>query len=204
MKDMGGPIGGTFAYKMKNSSRTIATIKQRQKQKLALTSKTHLPSTNFSRQRGFVMASAAQTTTFAEQTAFAAKVAKETAAVEWAVQQVNQIIMWSNRLYACLWLSRWYRLDFATKDGFDIKILGWRLFTMWEGLHVVSPWRFCSCPLGLALVSWRHNLFFVFFYKSTEEQQEQQQQRRRVRQRRTTRDGQDIFAVTFFDGDKPK
>eukprot|EP00903_Cladosiphon_okamuranus_P010523 g9953.t1 len=72
------------------------------------------------------MASSATMTTFAEQKAFAAKLAKEKAAVEWAVQQ------------------------------------------------------------------------------STEEQQEQQRPRRRVRQRRTTRDGQDIFAVTFFDGNKPK
>ncbi|CAN0113612.1 unnamed protein product [Ectocarpus fasciculatus] len=70
---------------------------------------------------------AAATTTFAEQRAFAAKAAKEKAAVEWAIQQAD------------------------------------------------------------------------------EEQREQEQQpRRRAKQRRTTRDGLDIFAVTFFDGDKPK
>ncbi|CAM9530204.1 unnamed protein product, partial [Ectocarpus sp. 13 AM-2016] len=41
--------------------------------------------------------------------------------------------------------------------------------------------------------------------KANEEQRGQEQRpRRRAKQRRTTRDGLDIFAVTFFDGDKPK
>ncbi|CAN0343642.1 unnamed protein product, partial [Pylaiella littoralis] len=71
-------------------------------------------------------AAAEKTTTFAEQRAFAAQVAKEKAAAQWAMQE------------------------------------------------------------------------------SAEEQREQEEPRRRVRQRRTTRDGRDIFAVTFFDGYKPK
>lgn len=53
-------------------------------------------------------------------------------------------------------------------------------------------------------MTWKISPLLVSVEQSTAEQREQQQPRRRVRQRRTTRDGQDIFAVTFFDGDKPK
>lgn len=61
-----------------------------------------------------------------------------------------------------------------------------------------------AVAVGTAWIILNLTFAFLFFKKSTEEQQEQEQPRRRVRQRRTTRDGKDIFAVTFFDGDKPK
>lgn len=42
------------------------------------------------------MASGTKTTTFSEQRAFAAQVAKEKAATEWAVQQVSETMRGSN------------------------------------------------------------------------------------------------------------